>query len=170
MVTVYIGLGSNVGDRLGHLQAAVDLLSKRLAIEAASRVYESAPMYVTDQPAFFNAALKACTKLSPMRLLGVLKETEKQVGRQARERFGPREVDLDLVAYGGIRYAYRKEGQIVLQLPHPRTPERRFVLQPLHDLDPAASLPGLGRVSDLLANTADQAGDVVPVEHAVLSL
>lgn len=168
MVEALIALGSNVGDRLAHLQAAVRVLAKTIEIEAVSKVYESAPMYVTDQPAFLNAALRARTTLSPVGLLQLLKSTEAEIGRQARERFGPREVDLDLIAYGHLEYIYRKGGQATLQLPHPRTGERRFVLQPLYDLDPTLRLPGIGDVGTLLQGTQDQAAGICALEGASL--
>lgn len=170
MVTAYVALGSNVGDRLSHLQAAVDRLRTVMRVTRASHVYESAPMYVTDQPAFLNAAISVKTDLSPTALLAVLKETEREVGRQQRQRYGPREVDLDLVAYGALEYVYRACGRTVLELPHPKTVERRFVLQPLFDIDPQLTLPGLGRVKCLLAQTDDQIADLKRSEHAVLSI
>jgi 2-amino-4-hydroxy-6-hydroxymethyldihydropteridine diphosphokinase len=170
MVKVWIALGSNVGDRLVHLQQAVTLLVKRVRIEKVSPLYESAPMYVTDQPAFLNGALKAETELSPRELLNLLKDIEAEVGRQTRKRYGPREVDLDLIAYGSLQYRYGYLQKQVLELPHPKTEERRFVLQPLVDLDPSLELPGLGNVSALLEQTCDQAPDLVLREDAVLSL
>ena len=170
MVPVLIALGSNVGERLCHLQQAIDILKADIRIEKASAVYETAPMYVEDQPTFFNAAIRAQTKLSPTDLLKLLKRTEKQVGRQDRERYGPREVDLDLIAYGTLRYRYIVANQIVLQLPHPKTGERRFVLQPLHDLDPHFVLPSIGRIDELLIGTADQAEDIKRRDDAVLSI
>ena len=170
MATVWIALGSNVGDRLVHLQQAVTLLAKQVHIEKVSPLYQSAPMYVTDQPAFLNGALVAETDLSPRALLKVLKSIEAEVGRQARKRYGPREVDLDLIAYGSLQYRYRYLHNQVLELPHPKTEERRFVLQPLADLDSGLKLPGLGYVSALLEQTYDQACDLVLQEDAVLSL
>lgn len=170
MATVWIALGSNVGDRLAHLQSAVTMLASQIRIEKISPLYESAPMYVTDQPAFFNGALRAQTELSPRALLKLLKQVEAEVGRQVRNRYGPREVDLDLIAYGALQYRYAYLHRQVLELPHPKTEERRFVLQPLFDLDPSLILPGLGRVDALLARTCEQAADLVLKEDAVLSL
>ena len=170
IVPVFIALGSNVGDRLSHLQQALDLLKPKLTICAASAVYETAPMYVQDQPAFFNAAIRAATELAPLDLLKLLKQTEKEVGRQDRQRYGPREVDLDLIAYGALNYRYIVAGQTVLQLPHPKTGERRFVLQPLHDLEPDLHLPSLGDLDQLLAETKEQEKDIRRRTDAVLSI
>jgi 2-amino-4-hydroxy-6-hydroxymethyldihydropteridine diphosphokinase len=169
-VVAYVALGSNVGDKLSHLQRAIDLLSSEIHIRAASSVYETAPMYVEDQEPFLNAAMQVQTALPPLDLLKLLKRTERQVGRQDRPRYGPREVDLDLIAYGSLRYRHIVRGETILDLPHPKTGERRFVLQPLHDLNPLLSLPSLGVVQDLLRKTAGQAKDICRRDDAVLSL
>lgn len=142
------------------MQRAVELLSNHIAVEKVSRNVESAPMYVTDQAAFLNGALLARTDLAPRALLKLLKGIEQDMGRQGRERNGPREIDLDLVAYGCLIYVFRQAGQEILRIPHPKTPERRFVLQPLADIDPSFVLPGLGKVDDLLSGTEEQANDV----------
>jgi 2-amino-4-hydroxy-6-hydroxymethyldihydropteridine diphosphokinase len=170
MVPAYIALGSNVGEKLLHLQQALDKLKRELRVEAASPVYETAPMYVTDQPPFFNAAIRVQTILPPLDLLNLLKRTEKEIGRQDRPRYGPREVDLDLIAYGALEYRYMVSGQTVLHLPHPKTGERRFVLQPLYDLDPTLDLPGIGQVEKLLRQTEDQAEGMHRRDDAVLSI
>ena len=170
MVTAYIALGSNVGERLCHLNEALAKLGTAIQIQAASAVYETAPMYVEDQPAFFNAAICAQTDLSPTALLALLKRTEREVGRQDRARYGPREVDLDLIAYGSLEYRFAVSGQTILQLPHPKTGERRFVLQPLFDLDPNLELIRMGRVSDFLEKTKDQEKDIQRRSDAVLSI
>jgi 2-amino-4-hydroxy-6-hydroxymethyldihydropteridine diphosphokinase len=127
-------------------------------------------MYVVDQPAFYNAAISACTDLNPMQLLKLLKDTEALVGRQVRKRYGPREVDLDLISYGSLQYTYALGGQVVLELPHPRSGERRFVLQPLADLDPKTVLLGLGQIRALLDATTDQAEGITRRDDAILSI
>ena len=166
MVPVVIALGSNVGESLRFLQEAVDRLSVVLANVRVSGVYETAPMYVTDQPPFLNAAIAAETDKGPLELLALLKRIEREIGRQARDRFGPREIDLDLIAYGVLRYRYGDR----LELPHPRIPERRFVLQPVYDVAPGLKLSTMGSVESLLAQTEDQASDVVLNRDAVLSV
>ncbi len=169
MATVLIALGTNVGDRLENLQRAVDALRSLIQIHLVSAVYETAPMYVTDQGPFYNAALKASTDLGPRALLAVLKQCEAHLGRQDRPRFGPREIDLDLISYGQL--IYRFEGaERTLQVPHPRSPERRFVLAPLADVAPNVNLPGFGRVSDLLQQTSTPAEHVVKLPNAILSI
>jgi 2-amino-4-hydroxy-6-hydroxymethyldihydropteridine diphosphokinase len=170
MTTVAIALGTNVGDRLGHLQRAVDALRSVVNLVAVSRVYETAPMYVEDQPAFLNAAVSAVTDLGPLPLLQTLKQIEATSGRQQRERYGPREIDLDLVVYGAASYRYRSGHRTILEVPHPRTAERRFVLAPLLDLGLIVPIPGFGLVSDLFEATNSQAATVIPLVDAFLSL
>ena len=169
MVTAYLALGSNLDERMTHLQQAIALLKKDLTITKASSIYETAPMYVENQPPFYNAAIAAETDLSPTNLLKLLKRTEKEVGRQQRERYGPREVDLDLIAYGVLQYRYLSNNRLVLQLPHPKTGERRFVLQPLADIILELTLPGIGKIEQLLQNTKDQEKDIRRID-AVLSI
>src|SRR5579885_1920434 len=170
MVTAYIALGSNVGERLCHLQQAIEKLKPHLKIQAASAVYETAPMYVEDQAPFLNAAIRVRTDLSPAALLKLLKQAEKEVGRLDRVRYGPREVDLDLIGYGDLQYRFKIGEQNVLQLPHPRLGERRFVLQPLHDLNPKLVIPSMGSVAELLRRKEKQAKDVIRKDDAVLSI
>ena len=156
MVEILVALGSNVGDSLASLREATGLLAEHLELVAASRIYETAPMYVEDQPPFLNAAVLLHTELSPRELLAKLKELERQIGRQRRQPNGPREIDLDLIAYGSLSYTYVEAKQVRLQVPHPRVAERRFVLQPLADIAPSFELPGIGIVQYLLIQTEHQ--------------
>lgn len=167
MTEVAIGLGSNVGDSLNHLRLATRELAERVEIEAVSSVYRTAPMYVENQPPFLNAALVARTTLGPRSLLRVLKEIECEVGRQARQRYGPREIDLDLIGYGSLAYTF-EGAEKPLTVPHPKTIERRFVLMPLSEIAPHLKLVGLGCVSDLLQQTNSQADDVEKLDDALL--
>lgn len=167
MPEVLLALGSNVGDRLANLRDALEALGTNLDLLAVSAIYETAPMYVVEQQPFLNAALRAQTGCYPLELLRLLKQTETEVGRQTGQRFGPREIDIDLIAYGSLKYSL-KGGDRDLELPHPRVAERRFVLQPLFDVDPDGRLPGLGTIRELLARTEDQAQDVHRIEHALL--
>jgi 7,8-dihydro-6-hydroxymethylpterin-pyrophosphokinase len=100
-----------------------------------------------------------------MALLGSLKQIEKEMGRQLRERNGPREIDLDILSYGVLRL---QSDQLVI--PHPRLRERRFVLQPLSEIAPNAILPGLPAVLEMLMATEDQASNVQPISDAALSI
>ncbi|MFY9233160.1 MAG: 2-amino-4-hydroxy-6-hydroxymethyldihydropteridine diphosphokinase [Fimbriimonadaceae bacterium] len=168
MTPIGIGLGSNLGDRVGRIQNALDLLSGHVHLRAVSPIYETAPMYVENQPAFLNAAAIGETSMAPLAMLRMLKTVEMEVGRIPAERYGPREIDLDLVAYGCL--CYRRMTEPRLEVPHPRTPERRFVLQPLFDIAPELVLPGLPPLADMLAATMEQAAHVRKLEDAVLSI
>ena len=168
MATVVISLGSNVGDRLKNLQAAGQALSAFLKNLKISSVYETAPMYLVSQPLFLNAAAIGETTEGPLSLLRRLKTTEMELGRQSGMRYGPREIDLDLIAYGVAKYVFVKDGETLLSVPHPRVVERRFVIEPLHELNPHLLLPGLGAVDELLKATADQASSVRKISDALL--
>jgi 2-amino-4-hydroxy-6-hydroxymethyldihydropteridine diphosphokinase len=148
MATAFVGIGSNLGDREGHLGAALDLLSAEAGIEVVgvSSLRETEPVGPVEQGPFLNGAVQVSTELSPVELLARLLDIEQRLGRVRRERFGPRTIDLDLLVYGD---------EIVdgpgLTLPHPRLHERRFALQPLAELAPDLVVPGQGPVSTLLA-------------------
>ena len=131
MTDVLIALGSNLGDRLANLYAAIDALAPDVTVTARSKIYETDPRYVTDQPRFLNMALAATTALEPAALLRLLKGIEDRLGRKPGLRFGPRLIDLDIVFHGnGIVETPD------LQIPHPRLAERAFVLRPLADIAP----------------------------------
>lgn len=170
MSEALIALGSNLGDRLSHLQEALELLHADVRVLGVSRVYETEPMYVADQPVFYNAAVLIETDMGPTPLLQLLKRTEKEVGRISGEPNGPREVDLDLITYGSLAYRYRQGARTILTVPHSRTAERRFVLAPLNDLGAHRVLVGMGTVGMLLAQTESQRESVKPSEDAVLSI
>ncbi|HMS55696.1 MAG TPA: 2-amino-4-hydroxy-6-hydroxymethyldihydropteridine diphosphokinase [Fimbriimonadaceae bacterium] len=167
MPTVVIALGSNLGDRIGNMRQAAELMESTIRFTRQARVYETAPMYVTDQPAFLNSALRGETDLGPLGLLRELKRIEVEVGRTPKVRNGPREIDLDLIAYEDLAYHFHGQGESILQLPHPRLGERRFVLQPLSDLG-VMRLPKLGALETLLEATESQAKSVVTTEYALL--
>ena len=149
MTVGYLGLGSNVGDRREHLQAAVDELGRRgVGIEAASSVYDTEPVgLVLDQPEFLNACLRITTDLAPESLLDTCKATERAVGRRPGIRHGPRVIDVDLLLLGDVELVTDR-----LTLPHPEVTARRFVLAPLLELDPDLTLPdGTPLLAALLA-------------------
>jgi 2-amino-4-hydroxy-6-hydroxymethyldihydropteridine diphosphokinase len=148
MPRVYIALGGNLGDRRANLERAVELLDADPALElvAVSSLRETDPVGYEDQPRFLNGALAADTALSPRELLDRLLAVERELGRDRRgPRFGPRTVDLDLLLYGDDTV-----DEPGLTVPHPRLAERRFVLEPLAELDPELALPDGRRVRDLL--------------------
>lgn len=165
LVPVGVALGSNMGDRLVNLQKALGELVLVIKDIEVSGVYESAPMYKTDQPEFLNAAVVGFTELGPIALLRELKRIEANVGRLKRERNGPREIDLDVIFYGAL--ALRSP---TLAVPHPSMAERRFVLLPLAEIRPFLKLPKMVAIADLLDQTECQSEDVLRSSHAVLSI
>jgi 2-amino-4-hydroxy-6-hydroxymethyldihydropteridine diphosphokinase len=159
MTAVVIAVGSNLGDRLGHLQAAVDSLAatEGVRVTAVSPVYQTDPVGGPDQPDYFNAVLLADTTLAPAGVLAAAHAAEAARERTREVRWGPRTLDVDIISYGGL-----VSDDPVLTLPHPRAHERAFVLVPWHDVDPAAELPGHGPVAGLIAGLAGAAGDGLP--------
>jgi 2-amino-4-hydroxy-6-hydroxymethyldihydropteridine diphosphokinase len=144
----YLGLGSNLGDREDHLRKAVAALREHgVAVEAASSLYETEPVgEILDQPDFLNAAVRIRTSLEPEGLLNTCKAIEVELGRMfAGPRHGPRPIDIDLLLLGEIELSTES-----LTLPHPEVTSRRFVLQPLLELDPDLSLPDGSSLSDAL--------------------
>lgn len=129
--TAFIGLGSNLGDRFGYLEAAVKALHARpdIRVVRSSSVYETAPVGLTEQPHFLNMVIEVATDLSPHRLLAAMLAAEGELGRVRDVRWGPRTIDLDLLAYGDVSLKTDE-----LELPHPRMMERAFVLVPLLEL------------------------------------
>lgn len=145
---VVLALGSNLGDRLASLQAAVDALGARPGLDdmAVSPVYETIPVGGPPQPDYLNAVLTAVTTLGPRAVLDRCRHAEMTLHRVRGERWGARTIDVDVIVYG-CAISHDPE----LTLPHPRAHQRAFVLVPWHDLDPGAGIPGRGRISDLLA-------------------
>jgi 2-amino-4-hydroxy-6-hydroxymethyldihydropteridine diphosphokinase len=138
--TVYLALGTNLGDRLASLQQALAALPPLVRLVAASPVYETPPWGYIDQPAFLNQVIRAETALDPHALLENLKHIETSVGRTATFRYGPRVIDLDILFYDEILLDSPE-----LTIPHPHIPERAFVLVPLADLNPHLRHPALGK-------------------------
>jgi 2-amino-4-hydroxy-6-hydroxymethyldihydropteridine diphosphokinase len=144
----YLSLGSNIGDRRAHLQAAVDGLRDHGVLPlAASAVYDTEPVgLVLDQAEFLNACLRVETELPPLELLAVCKEVEREVGRTAGVRHGPRVIDVDVLLLGGLAFESDR-----LSLPHREVTSRRFVMVPLLELDPDLALPSGERLAGSLA-------------------
>lgn len=148
MTLAYVGLGANLGPREETLREAVELLGRADGVEVVgvSDLRETDPVGVVDQPPFLNGAVAIETMLLARALLDLLLEIERSLGRVRGERWGPRIVDLDLLAYGNV--VVDEPG---LHVPHPRLHERRFALEPLAELNPELEIPGWGTVSALLA-------------------
>jgi 2-amino-4-hydroxy-6-hydroxymethyldihydropteridine diphosphokinase len=144
---VYLGIGTNLGDRLANLTLAVQSLSAFTRLQVVSPVYETLPWGFSDQPPFLNLAVQAETSLKPAVLLRKLKKVEVELGRKPSFRYGPRLIDIDILFYGSLVW---KSGSLVI--PHPHLHERAFVLVPLADLAPSFRHPLLDlTVADLLA-------------------
>lgn len=167
---IAIGLGSNAGDRRAFLSRALAAIDREFGVWRSAALYETDPMYVLDQPAFLNSACIARCDWGPLECLARLKAIERTLGRSTQPRYGPREIDLDLLSFGPLSYTFQGGGRTVLQVPHPLIPERRFVLEPLAEIAPELVLPGLGRVADLLAATEPQSQSVRRLDDAELSL
>jgi 2-amino-4-hydroxy-6-hydroxymethyldihydropteridine diphosphokinase len=155
--TVFIGFGSNVGDRIDFCDRAVTLLSlhPHSQVTGVSLLYETEPVYDHAQPGtgwFLNGVVQLETDVTPRSLLTVLREIERSLGREEDNRSGPRTIDLDILFYG-----QRIIDEPNLVVPHPRLHQRRFVLIPLSELDPLFVHPSFQRtVSQLLTEAKDQ--------------
>jgi 2-amino-4-hydroxy-6-hydroxymethyldihydropteridine diphosphokinase len=150
----YLGLGSNQGDRLHNLRAARNaLVLYDVIVETASSVYETAPQgEVRDQPDFLNAVLRVRTALGPEELLDAAKGVERDLGRTpGGVRHGPRPIDVDVLLLGDVEYSSDR-----LTLPHREVTSRRFVLEPLLELDPSLTLPDGAPLAPRLEAVRDQ--------------
>jgi 2-amino-4-hydroxy-6-hydroxymethyldihydropteridine diphosphokinase len=150
---IFIALGSNLGDRAGWLQQAQKKLfgAPTVQLVAASSIYETEPVGKIDQPAFLNQVIEVRTALTPDGLLSRLLRVEHELGRVRTERWGPRIIDLDLLAFGE-----RLSRTSRLVLPHPELRRRRFVLQPWAEIAPEFIVPGFSAtVEELLKNCGD---------------
>lgn len=154
MPAVYIGLGSNLNAPRRQIESAIEALRQLPETDwlGVSPLYRSQPVGPQDQPDYVNAVAAIDTRLSPLQVLDALQAIEQQHGRRRGERWGPRTLDLDVLLYGDEIIKQPR-----LTIPHPEMPRRGFVLRPLYDLAPALIIPGVGAVTDLLAqvSTAD---------------
>lgn len=149
---VVIALGSNLGDSKSVIGQAADKLGELMEVSALSSLYRTKPVGGPEQPDYVNAVLIGETEIDPTDLLAHLLQIEREAGRVRDEetvRWGPRILDLDLISYGELIMESAE-----LMLPHPRAHERRFVLEPWSEIDPDASLPGRGKIIDILKNLA----------------
>lgn len=137
MSIVYIGIGSNLGNREENCLHAIKLLEKGgIIVKKRSSLYETEPWGVKDQPPFLNMAIEIETALKPKELLKILKDVEKEVGRKESTKWGPRIIDLDILLIDNI--VLNKDN---LKIPHPFMHERDFVLRPLHEIAPSVKHP-----------------------------
>ena len=154
---IILGLGSNVGDRESNIVTAIRQLDKYIGIriDKISSLYETKPVGVIDQPSFLNAVVSVSSTLSPNLLLQACLSIERQMGRVRIERWGPRNIDIDILSYHNV--VIQDE---VLQIPHPRLHERSFVLVPLSEI--AGGIPIYkGLTPEELLQQVDDSGDVV---------
>lgn len=150
MFEVYLALGTNLGDKKGNLQMAIDCLSEFISEIRPSAFYESAPMYVEDQPSFVNMAIGGQTDLEPLALLDRLKDLEEEIGRRPTFRNGPRVIDLDILYHGNCLMTTER-----LSIPHISIEEREFVLLPLVDICP-------DRMDERTGKTVQEMADNLP--------
>ena len=153
-VRAYIGLGANVGDAKQTLTAAVAALAALpgARVRGVSRLFRTRPVGVTDQPDFLNACLQVRTALGPEELLDASKAVERELGRApGGVRHGPRPIDLDVLLLGDLEFSSER-----LTLPHSEVTSRRFVLEPLLEIDPDLALPDGTRLADELDGVRDQ--------------
>jgi|MudIll2142460700_1097286.scaffolds.fasta_scaffold196066_3 2-amino-4-hydroxy-6-hydroxymethyldihydropteridine diphosphokinase len=147
-----IALGSNVGDRFFFLKKAVGSIKALGKVTAISPIYETSPYGFTEQPDFLNAVILLNTRLSAEALLSELKKIEKEVGRMERIRWGPREIDLDIILYDELEIDTAD-----LTVPHPDFQNRIFVLRPLLDIAPDLMNPRSGQtIREILTNCQDK--------------
>jgi len=144
---IYIALGTNLGDRVENLRAAIEAMQPVVTILSQSPVYQTIPWGYTDQPDFLNQVVFGTTRSTPMQLLTFLKEVETRIGRVPTFQNGPRKLDLDILFYSDL--IVNLPG---LRIPHPRLPERAFVLVPLNDIAPNFIHPTLHQsVAEMLS-------------------
>ena len=151
---VFIGIGTNVGDRSNYIDRALDelRLEDQIWIEAVSSIYETVPVGLQDQPNFLNGIIRIKTAVHPLNLLEILKRIEVQVGRQYRKRWGPREIDLDILIYGDLILDHP-----LLRIPHPEMLNRQFVLQPLVEIQPDLIHPSCNQtISQIVCHMATE--------------
>jgi len=143
---IYLSLGTNLGERRENLKKALDQLEKEgVKILEKSKIYETAPMHVTNQPKFLNMAVKAECDCEAEELLKICKKIEKEMGRKKGLRYGPRIIDIDILFFGDEIVELEN-----LIIPHSRIQERVFVLQPLCEIDPQIVHPVLGETVESL--------------------
>jgi 2-amino-4-hydroxy-6-hydroxymethyldihydropteridine diphosphokinase len=161
----YIGIGSNIGVQINFIDNAVELIDSdsHCEVESVSSIYESAPYGSIQQDEFFNAVVKIRTNYEPKKLFRVLKEIENQVGRNKTTRWGPREIDLDILFYNDLIYTDNE-----ITIPHKDLLNRDFVLIPLNEIAPDLVHPGLCRKISDISNLTEKKFILRKIPHRVL--
>lgn len=131
MTKVFLALGSNICDKREHINETVRLLKEQIKKVKVAKFYETKPQYFEDQDIFINTVLRGYTNLKITELFKYIKDIEKQIGRKERFKYGPREIDIDILFYDDLIYEDKN-----LIIPHPLMQERGFVLKPFLDLEP----------------------------------
>ena len=148
MHQIFLALGSNIENRKQHVETAIALLREKVYDITVAPLYETKPRYFEDQQNFLNTVLRGFTDLQPRELLQFTKTVQEEVGRVERFRYGPREIDIDILFYDN---KVNKDEE--LEIPHPRLQERDFVLQPFADLNPNFLHPVLKKTIKALLDT-----------------
>lgn len=158
--TVYLGLGSNLGERVTNLDSAIKALKPEVEVNKVSSIYQTKPWGFLDQPDFLNLVLEGFTILSPFDLLVFLKEIENEIGRKPNFRYGPRLVDIDILLYGDDFIDEKR-----ITIPHKNMKERAFVLVPMAEIAPGLKYPGTEEIISDLVRKVDSSGVTLYQEY-----
>ena len=159
-INVYLSLGSNMGNRREHIEAGTKLIVKTIGkIARKSHLYETQAWGKTDQEPFINQVIMINTSLEPRDLLEAITRIDREMGRERKEKWGPRILDIDILFYG--KRVIRDKG---LEIPHPELHKRAFVLVPMMEIDPELEHPVLHQAMDMLYMNCEDLSDVVMLD------